>query len=204
VTPLDRHFERLRAILRGEDASLYAGLVARQYVQPLASMFAHLHAALGAHHFERLVSEFRHVSPPRDPNPARWARAFAEFIAQRSELAAQERERASYDALCVDTLVAADDPANRHALAVAAFRSDPRPAAAAARRARPRENQAVVLMFFRDASGTVRTQPVDRAVAAAIVLVRREAELAELRQAGVDERELATGMKWLQEQGLVA
>jgi Putative DNA-binding domain len=204
VTPLDRHFEGLRAVLRGESTSLYAGLVARQHAQPLESMFARLRTELGAPAFERLVTEFRRARPPRDPNPALWAREFAEFITQHNALSELQRERATYDALCIDTLVAADHPENAHALAVAAFRTDPRPAAAAARRAPSRGNQAIVLMFFRDRSGMVHTRPVDRAVAAAITFVRREAEIAHLRKAGVDERELATGMAWLREQGLVA
>lgn len=200
MTPLAGHYDALRAMLRGEGPSLYGRLVARQHAQPLEAMFARLRAELGPARFAQLVAEFRRREPPRDPNPARWASAFAQFVGARGELAEPQKDRATYDALCIAALVADDDPHNPRALAVAAFRSDPRPAAAQG--SAPPRTGALVLMFYRDAEGTVRTRPADRAVAAAITWLRREAALHELVRAGVGEEELARGYRFLEAQQL--
>lgn len=207
-----RYHDFARALIQGqasphaasEGALHYRTLVRLQHRQALAQMFGPVMARLGASRFDVLVDGLRGSHPPRDPNPSRWARAFADHIASESGIALEIKEMAEYLATRIEVNLAPDDESDGVALAkveLRAFEHDPRVSAKAKdsqKRASP-----LVLAIHRDMDGYVRSHELDRDAISAWGLETGQTDRQALSAAGVDDACLSRGRARLLACGLL-
>lgn len=207
---MGRYHDFARAVIQGqasrhaasEGALHYRTLVRLQHRQALAQMFGPVMARLGASRFDALVDALRRSHPPRDPNPSRWARAFADHIASEPAIALAIKELAEYLATRIEVNLAPDDVSVGGGLAkveLRAFQHDPR----ASPKNKPKRTSPVVVAIHRDSDGYVKSHELDRDATAAWGLETGQTDRHALAAAGVDEARLARGRAHLVACGLL-
>lgn len=191
-----------RGEVRGPE--IYAALVARQHQQPLEQMFDSLRKRIGAARFDALVTRARAQTPPRHPNPSRWARAFADLVTSDASLDVGAHALAEYAAARVECAIAPDVPVERGALrpgaSLGAYEVDPR---ALVRDPKGKAGPAIVAIY-RDDAGHVASATLGPREVAAWGLLSGEADEATLAAAGMDAAALALGHQSLAALGLLA
>ncbi len=189
---LAEHHDRVRGILAGRVKSPYGELLRAQQLQVLRHMFARAREAMGTTSFDALLDRFRVEVPPRDPNPARWARHFADWLEAQEGIAPRVLDLAIYAAMRVEAEIAPHDdgPPLRRA-DVAVFTTDPRTSV-------PTPGPPLALVVFRDREDRVRTEPLDEHSARALGIARGELALD-----STSPEELARGQRTLERLGLV-
>ncbi|MFM2418245.1 MAG: hypothetical protein RL385_2968 [Pseudomonadota bacterium] len=189
---LNEYFAMVRGVVAGNldpvgaspAARLYGELVAAQQRQVLRTLFAPVIARIGPVRFEETFRSLRLESPPRDPNPSRWAGAFVAVLARAAGVDKHSLALAEFLALRVALSQDADIPwigrAHPHARVVLFF-ADPRVALSTP--ARYDATSPTLLAFVRDDQGTVRSYPVSGAALAAWGLALGESGAPELTRA---------------------
>lgn len=198
-----------RAASRGASAKVlhYRTLVRLQHRQSLLSMFGPVAEALGAARFERVVDDLRRRSPPSDPNPSRWAAAFAQHLSERADVSEHVKAVAELLAARVAVNLAPDDDGAGDGVRAGAelrvFSCDPRRALAGAAGAAGAARR-TVLAIHRDREDRVQVSELDRDAVAAWGVASGDAEPAELARAGIDDDALARGRERLVDLGLLS
>ncbi|MDQ3032862.1 MAG: hypothetical protein M3Y87_10625 [Myxococcota bacterium] len=165
----------------------YRVLVRLQHRQSLVQMFEPVATRIGPARFERIVDDLRRLRPPTDPNPSRWATAFAELTSERDDVDARSKAITELLAARIEVNIAPDAPWERGirpGALLRAFDCDPRVDGGDA---------PTVLAIHRDDDDHVRTSPLDRDAVAAWGLESGEADRALLATAGIDDAALERG-----------
>jgi hypothetical protein len=188
-------------VQRRDRIEVYATLIRLQHRQALAQMFRPIEKRLGTSRFDREVAALRATCPPRDPNPARWAGAFAALLSERPDIELQTKELCSYLALRIEVELFEDRPWHqglRPGAVLQAFTTDPRTHDRIVSRTAP-----VVLALYRDDGDTVCVASITVEAVAAWGVATGETDVERLRDAGVNMAAVERGESDLRALGLL-